>query len=153
MKVEFKKYPVGTVFNSISVDKSIRLLKQKIEIKYPTRLESMVFDPSKIESNDSHIYTAGQVNFTVCLFRTIKIEILENSQELIIQGLGIRRSLIKHAYLLMKNALNFETGMKIEYIDDINLKHCGLGSSSATIAGVCCAINEIYGNPISKQNL
>jgi|ERR1035437_627223 homoserine kinase len=153
MKVKFKKYPVGTVFNKIILNKELNFKNRKIKLLYPTRLESMVFDPAKIELNENHIYTAGQINFTVSMFKSIKIEITNEKNNLNISGIGHRESLIKHAYLLMKDVLKFEVGMNIEYIDEINIKHCGLGSSSATIAGVCCAINEIFGNPIQKVNL
>lgn len=153
MKVEFKKYLAGTVFNEVRLNKKVTLLRNTIEISYPTRLEAMVFDPAKIESNDRHIYTAGQINFTVALFRKIKIEVLNDSDQLIIEGSSVRTSLIKHAYGLMKKALGFTIGMKIEWVDDVNIKHCGLGSSSAIIAATCSAINEIFGNPISRINL
>ena len=153
MQVKLKKYPVGTVFNKTTINKKLDFSNGKIKLLYPTRLESMVFDPAKIESNKSHIYTAGQINFTVAMFRSIKIEITDKKNDLNISGTGHRESLIKHAYFLMKDVLKFEVGMNIEYVDEINIKHCGLGSSSATIAGVCCAINEIFGNPMSKINL
>jgi len=153
MKVKLKKYPIGTVFNKTVLDKKLSFNSRKIKLLYPTRLESMVLDPAKIELNENHIYTAGQINFTVAMFRSIKIEITDIKNDLNISGVGYRESLIKHAYFLMKDALKFEVGMNIEYIDEINIKHCGLGSSSATIAGVCCAINEIFGNPIQKVSL
>ena len=153
MKVKFIKYPVGTVFNKINYNQNLDLKNRKIKLLYPTRLESMVLDPAKIELNESHIYTAGQINFTVALFRSIKITITDIKDDLNISGIGHRVSLIRHAYFLMKDVLKFEVGMNIEYIDEVKIRHCGLGSSSATISAVCCAINELFGNPIPKVEL
>ncbi len=154
MKMEFKKYPVGTIFNKLNLKIKSSIYKyDSVVLNYPTRLEAMVFDPAKLEPNNSHVYTAGQINFTVGLFRKIKVSISKNTADVNISGIGHRKSLVMHAFLLMKDLLKFEDNLSIYYEDKIGIKHCGLGSSSATIAGVCCAINELYGNKIDKKVL
>lgn len=61
--------------------------------------------------------------------------------------------LIRHAVELMRAALKFKHGLRIQVKDGVDLRHCGLGSSSSLIAGVACAINELFGKPISDKQM
>lgn len=83
-KTDFTPYKVGTVFNSTTVKQSaIRNVPySKIVLKYPSRLEAMAIDPSKIATNDNLKYTPGQIDFTVSLFKTVSIEIMEREREM-----------------------------------------------------------------------
>ena len=53
----------------------------------------------------------------------------------------------------MKKALGFKEGLYIDAYNSKELRHVGLGSSSALIASVACAINELYGKPIKAKHL
>ena len=53
----------------------------------------------------------------------------------------------------MKKTLGFRNGLSIEVKNQNEIKHAGLGSSSRLISAIAAAINELYGNPISKDKL
>ncbi|NJK71183.1 MAG: hypothetical protein HC932_02915 [Thermales bacterium] len=53
----------------------------------------------------------------------------------------------------MQKALGVNHGFEISVENSKEIRHAGLGSSSGLISGVMACINELYGNPISAQNL
>jgi len=150
MKFDFKPFKVGTVFNPIQckVRNNYPVL-ENVEILFPSRLNAMAIDPSKIAVNNNLVYTPGEVVFSVKLYNKIavkvtssgKCEISENSK---------RKSLIRHSFEIMKKAIGFKNGLYIDVSNDGEIKHAGLGSSSKLLAGVASAINEIYGCPIDR---
>ena len=151
-KTDFKKFPVGMVFNNCALIGEPSLKVEKIVIDYPSRLEAMALDPGKIADNDNLVYRAGQIDITVPLFKRVTVSLLEG-QEIKVSAGTSRPALVRHAAMLMRHALNTTQGFRIDVSDEINLRHCGLGSSSSLIAGVACAINEMYGKPIGAQDL
>src|SRR6056297_66103 len=153
MKNNFKPYPVGKIMNPLQTKyKDISPKYKKVTIKYPSRLEAMALDPAKITENKNMIYKAGQIDFNVKLFKKISIKAIKDKKT-IIKNKTSRNTLIKHSVALMKDVLDFDHGIQVEVDDPINLRHCGLGSSSSLISGVAVAINELYGNPIERQTL
>lgn len=154
MKTDFKPFPVGTVFNHLKqVVLPVKATCKILEIKYPSRLNAMAIDPSKITSNKNLVYTPGEVVFAVKIYKTIKLQLLPGNNSLEIDPGAKRKPLIKHAYLLMKAALKFNDGIKISVDNSSEIRHAGLGSSSGLIAGVAAAINEMFGNPIAPADL
>lgn len=154
IKTDFKPYAVGTVFNPISVDENlINNNFQQVILDYPSRLEAMALDPSKIAENNNLRYTPGQVDFTIKLFKRISVTKCSGPNEVNLSERTQRPVLIRHAVSLMRQALGVKDGLDIDVEDNLNLRHCGLGSSSGLIAGVACAINELYGKPVNKQVL
>ena len=73
--------------------------------------------------------------------------------KIIISGNYDRKSLIKHAVILMQKALDISTGFSVVVDADIDLRHCGLGSSASAIQGVGVAISELYNNLIKSMDL
>ncbi len=153
-KTDFIPFKVGTVFNELP-NRPLNIVKRfsKIVLRYPSRLEAMAIDPSKIAANNNLKYTPGQIDFTIKIFKTVTINVTENEGEINISNTSKRSTLIKHATALMRNALNVNDGLSIDVVDEINLRHCGLGSSSGLIASIACAINELYGKPISDRKM
>lgn len=153
MKKDFKPFKIGTVFNPLKVKIcNNKPLLEEITIDYPSRLNAMAIDPSKIASNNNLVYTPGEIVFPVKIYRKIHVKVT-NTPDLIISDRSKRKSLIKHAFLLMKKAIGFKESMYIDVDNSKEIKHVGLGSSSALISGVASAINEVYGKPIQKQDL
>lgn len=152
-KTDFKEFTVGTVFNTVKVVDNAPLKYHKLTVSYPSRLEAMALDPSKISDNNNLIYEAGQIDFCVSIFKHITVEVDEKSSNISITERSPRKALVMHAALIMKAALKFKHGLKIDVDDATNLKHCGLGSSSSLIAGTAAAINELYGKPIKSLDL
>lgn len=149
------KFLAGTVFNNIIGYKPKKLIAKykEITIRYPSRLESMSLDPSKIaEYFSDNIYPAGQINFCVDICNVVTIKI-NNNEKINITDSSNRKSLILHSALLMKKVLKFSQGLDIDIKNDVELKHCGLGSSSSIINSVATAINELFGKPIKSLDL
>lgn len=153
-KTDFTPFKVGTVFNKLA-NKPLGIIKKhnSIVLKYPSRLEAMAIDPSNIAINNNLKYTPGQIDFTVKIFKTVSITITSNEGEINISSNSKRHTLIKHAVALVRNALSVNDGLNIDVLDEVNLRHCGFGSSSGLIASVACAINELYGKPISDRQM
>ncbi len=154
MKKDFKPYKIGTIFNPLNYKLPPPTLKFKeLTIKFPSRLNAMAIDPSKITSNKNMVYTPGEVIFSVKIYKKVTVKVLKEKNTIKISQISKRRSLIKHAYFLMKEALKFDEGLHIDVENTSEIKHSGLGSSSGLIASVAAAINEIFGNPIPAKYL
>lgn len=152
-KTDFKPFLVGTVFNEIKNGPyKIKENINEVTIKYPTRLDLMAIDPSKISDNNNLVYTPGEIILKINLFKEINIKKNKN-RNIIISKTSKRPSIIRHAALIMKKALNFDDGLIIDVKNEKELRHMGFGSSSALIAGVACAINELFGKPIKAKDL
>ena len=152
MKNDFTPFDVGTVWNPIHV-KKCRFKYRHVELMYPSRLNAMALDPSKIANNDNLRYSPGEIIFKIKLYKKVLVEIDEITEEIQIEKSSARQSLIRHSAMIMKKAIGFKNGLKISVETQKDLRHVGLGSSSGLIASVACAINELYGNPISKKVL
>lgn len=151
-KTNFESFTVGTVFNECKVSRNPEIIsQQQITIHYPSRLEAMALDPAKITENNNLIYTAGQIDFSVSLFKHVTVSIIDDGIE--ISDTSDRKALIMHSALLMKKALGYTGGLRIDVKNDIALRHCGLGSSSGLIASVASAINELFSRPIDAHDL
>lgn len=155
-KKDFKPFKVGTIFNPIrDITQPIGARKpilKMIEIYYPYRLNAMAIDPSKITENNNLRYSPGEIIIKTNIYNKIKIS-LKNNGQISVSKKSKRRPLILHAALIMKKALRFHHGLKIEVENENVLKHTGLGSSSNIIAAVASAINEIFGKPIDRDTL
>lgn len=150
-KTDFKPFKVGTVFNQLILKRNNSSPKgNEITIKYPSRLEAMALDPSKIADNNNLKYSAGQINFTVGIYKTVTARIISESDDIISNDTK-RTPLVKHSIELMRKAIGFKENIYINVKEELSLRHCGLGSSSGLIASVACAINELYGKPISDK--
>lgn len=150
-KKDFTKFKVGTVFNACIVG-GIPKAGRRITIDYPSRLEAMALDPGQVVNNNNLVYRAGQIDICVSLFKRISI-VRNHSGEIVITDRTPRHALVRHAAELMRAALKIKDGFTIDVEDTVNLRHCGLGSSSSLIAGVASAINELYGKPVEPLHL
>jgi len=154
MKLNFKPFRVGTIFNPIREKFSnIKVASNSISIKFPSRLNAMALDPSKITANKNLVYNPGEIVFMIKTYKDITVKITDRKNEIEISKFSCRQSLIRHAVILMREALDVNDGLYIDVKNDDELKHCGFGSSSSLIAGVAVAINELYGNPIKLDVL
>lgn len=150
----FRKFKAGTVFNNPSKSFGVaRPRCRSVEIRFPSRLNAMAIDPSKIAINQNMVFTPGEIVFSVKLYRSVEILVVEKDSGVLISETSKRKSLIKHAALIMQKALGINHGLVIDVDNRDEIRHCGLGSSSSLIAAVACAINEIYGNPFPAQEL
>jgi len=153
-KTDFEPFKIGTVFNPVPGGPYKATLKRnRMRIKYPSRLNLMAIDPSKIASNQNLVYTPGEYILKVKIYREVGVKINTKSSDLMVTPSSKRKPLILHSALLMKQALGFKEGLIIDVNNKEELRHVGLGSSSALIASVACAINELYGKPIKAKDM
>lgn len=143
---------VGTVTNPLKKHISaVTPVFSEVSLKYPSRLNAMALDPSQIDISEKGIYTPGEIIFSVDLFKEVSTKLYAD-KEIVISYASPRQQLIRHAALLMQQALGVNDGLHID-VKTTDLRHCGLGSSSGLIASVASSINELYGNPITKTDL
>ncbi len=153
-KTDFTPFKVGTIFNPPRNHLAeIKPLYKKISILYPSRLNAMALDPSKVTVNHNMQYSPGEIIFKVKIYKKISVEILNDTHKIYISENSKRKPLIKHSALIMRKALKFKNGLKIDVDNENEIKHVGLGSSSGLIASVACAINELYDKPIKRDDL
>jgi len=153
-KTDFEPFKVGTVFNPVvGGPYETNLKKNYVKIRYPSRLNLMAIDPSKIASNQNLVYTPGEFILKVKIYKEVSVKANGRSGEIVISSSSRRKPLIIHSALLMKKALGFKEGLFIDVNNGNEVRHVGLGSSSALIASVACAINELFGKPIKAKDL
>lgn len=154
MKIrDFSSFEVGTVFNPLGCSVGVvKNTKQFVHIAYPSRLGAMTLDPSKIASNNNLVFPAGQISFSVGIYRNVEAAITETG-EITVSDDTPRASIVKHAGIIMQKALGFKTGVHLRVLPEHDIRHSGLGSSGSTLAGVMAAINELFDNPIPPLEL
>lgn len=154
-----KKFPIikaGYIFNKFpkKIDDNLEIKYNSIDINYPCRLDAMAINPAAVTYNDKMIFTPGEVVISVEKYIKVKVRVIdEYGGNLVISNSTKRKVLVKHAYLLMCDALKVNPSLEISVDDNEIPKHSGFGSSSSTISAVSVAINEIYGNPIQLKDL
>jgi predicted sugar kinase len=155
-KSDFEKFPVGTVFNELATDLPERTEHPAyagVNVSFPSRLVAMVLDPSVITTNNNLVYDAGLVGVSVDIPKVASVS-PRSDGEIVVSTDTSRPSLARHAGLIMQHALRSEYGYDITVTDThAELRHCGLGSSSAIVASVAAAINELHGKPIAPLDL
>ncbi len=146
-------FKIGEVINPIKykLGSVVSPAYQKVSLLFPSRLNAMALDPSKIAVSNNATYSPGEIVFSVSIFKEVTISVRSDS-EIHIESNNKRKQLIEHAIRLMQKALHIENGFDVNFVSQ-DIRHSGLGSSSGMIAAIATAINELYGNPISKFDL
>ena len=155
-RMKFPNFRAGTVLNAIegTVKTKVNPRLKEIELFYPCRLDAMAINPAGVVYNEQLKFTPGEVAISIALGIYVRIKVLsDNGDNILISETSKRKVLISHACRIMFKALNVFPSIEVDVRDDNVLKHCGFGSSTATISAVAVAINEIYGKPISTQLL
>ena len=152
---KFPKYRYDFIFNKYNGKeiKEAKLVKDGVIVKYPCRLDAMAINPAAVCYNDSMVFTPGEVVISTKKYIVVTLKKTEGKEKLTISTTTKRKVLVKHAFHLMKSVLKFDESFYIDVNDDGIPKHCGFGSSSSTIAAVASAINELYGCPITNEDL
>ncbi len=153
-KTDFEPFKVGTVFNPIKGGPyKVKPKLKEVKIRFPSRLNLMAIDPSKIATNQNLVYTPGEIILKVKIYKWVLAKISNSQKSIIISPTSKRQSLILHSAFLMKKALGFDCGIELGVNNSQELRHVGLGSSSSLIASVACAINELFGKIIPPADL
>ena len=78
MKNDFSPFSVGKVFNQLKLIGESKPLYRSITIKYPSRLNAMALDPSKIAMNDNLCYSPGEIIFKINIFKEVTVSLSES---------------------------------------------------------------------------
>jgi len=113
----------------------------------------MALDPGKIADNNNLIYPAGQIDFSVAVPKTITVTLSSETGNISVSDRTTRKPLVQHAAAITLQALRSPEGIGIDVSTDLDLRHCGLGSSSSLVAGVAAGINELFGRPLEALEL
>lgn len=150
----FQPIPVGTIIDIPVLNRPVTAIAQgHVTIHYPARLEAMALDPSKVAEREDRVYRAGQIDFVVSLFKHVTVRVISGEGDIVISESTPRPVLVRHAAMMMQKTLNFKQSIAIHVSEDVSLRHCGLGSSSGSIAAVASAINELFLKPLSAAEL
>ena len=146
-------FKIGEVVNPIKNRPGTGLLPvfKTVSLSFPSRLNAMALDPSKIAVNENAIYSPGEVIFAVSIYKNVTVSVRNDSQ-IHIESNHQRKQLIEHSVKIMQKALGINNGFDINFLSE-DIRHTGLGSSSGLIAATATAINHLYGNPIQNIDL
>lgn len=149
----FEKFKVWTVRNKLNLSvNNLHILFDEIKIKFPSRLNTIAINPSKIAFDNDGIYTPWEIVFSIKKYLNVYIKKI-NWNKVEISNNSKRKNLILHSFLLMKNVLNFKDNLYISVDNNDEIRHSWLWSSSKLISAVACWINELYWNPIPSKEL
>jgi predicted sugar kinase len=148
-KEKLKSFKAGFVINTCRKKTVREHLFHEIRLRYPSRINAMAIDPSKIAIDMQNRYTPGEILFVVDIPLNVRITLRDDD---LINIDHPRVALIYHAIGLMHDATGFKNGMDIS-ISGEDIPHSGFGSSSRLIAAVSSAINELQGCPLSNDEL
>lgn len=147
MNNTFNSFNPWEIFNNPVEDKNFNIFPKykKLEIEYPSRINAMAIDPSKISWDDNtKLYSAWEVVFSIDHPISISVEISDESR---IEW--SREILIQHWYELFKNVTWCKESHVIRVNNHDELKHVGLWTSSRLISWVITALNHLYWKPLS----
>jgi predicted sugar kinase len=154
--MELEIFEAGKIFNPIQGKICKPVLKhKKVKVIVPARLNTMCFDLKTLtKPKKKFIYNAGELAFSANVNTYAKLKITKNKGNFTtISKNTKRKSIVNHASLMMKKALNIKESLFIEANNVYDYPHSGLGSSSSLISVVCIAINEAYGKPLNSRQL
>lgn len=149
----FDYFKIGTVFNTIKPSKKPKVYARKITVEYPTRLNAMAIDPSRITENNNMIYNPGEIVFSTEIFQEVTVELIEEDEIIIDNNYLNKDTVIKHTCLIMKKAMNYDGGFRVSVNNYHGYRHCGLGSTGSLQASIGVCINELFAKPFTKSEL
>lgn len=148
----FAPVRVGSVRGAVPSVPPVAGVEGRVRLRYPNRLNAMALDPSKVLPGAGS-YPAGELVFVTDLFTSVEIQGTASGDGVEITADSARPVLGRHAALLMRQVLGLTGGMRITIRSHPLPPHVGLGSSSAVLAAVAAAINELCGRPLDHRTL
>lgn len=147
----------GTVTNPLPKRSALipELRHESVALTSPTRLVPMALDPGGLNMNQSGVTTAGGVLVAIGQGVNVEAKFLGNNNGQVKFGENTKKNhqLIEHAHGIMCQHLGISPSLRISVDSTAVMKHGGYGSSGATLASICAAINELYGRPIKDEDL
>lgn len=145
---DFDLFEAGTNLILPREPRKAVLQQPKVDIRFPGRIHISPIDCNRFAFGKPG---GGGLGFAVALDNTLSVSITEQDN---IVSLQSHRTLIAHWTALMKKLFMYEGGLTlVSNISTHMRQHSGLGSS-VTLAAACTqAINLMFGEPFSVQEL
>lgn len=152
---DFPVFAVGTVRSALSCGPTSPPdpVADHVLLAYPSRINAMALDSSKIVPNGDSAYLAGELLVACDLPRHVEVTIVDDGPAVQTTADCDHPILAKHAALLIRAALGLHERLQIRVTAPDLPPHLGLGSSSGQIAAVAAAVNELYGRPLPPRQL
>jgi predicted sugar kinase len=146
---DFKPFTVGTVANLYRGPLRPPKAETKFSVAtYPSRLNLMAVDPSRIAVACGRIYEAGEI--CLAIENPLRVSI-QRSAETSIRGTS-RTEIVRHVLKIFNAAIHSKANYFVE-VEGRDLPHFGLGSSSRLSACVARALNCFWGMPLDPWYL
>lgn len=142
-------FKAGTVRNPMRPSRPVGLVGSHICLEYPSRINAMAVDPSKVAISCGGCYTPGEVLMAIDMPIRVDITISEGT------GLNAntnRIALVSHVKGLMESAFGRPFAMTVN-VSGQEIAHCGFGSSGRLLASLAAGINALFGTPFSMAEL
>ncbi|MEV6929645.1 hypothetical protein AB0M46_34850 [Dactylosporangium sp. NPDC051485] len=155
LDTDFPAFTVGAVRSALVVGLTTppEPVIDRVHLAYPSRINAMALDSSKIIPNGDSAYLAGELLIACDLPRHVEVTIVDDGPPVQTTPDCDHPALARHAALLVRTALGAHERLRIRVTAPDLPAHLGLGSSSGQIAAVAAAVNELYGRPIPARQL
>ncbi|GHU03672.1 hypothetical protein FACS1894158_02530 [Betaproteobacteria bacterium] len=146
---DFQPFAIGTIENQYQGPLHPPVAENRLSVvTYPSRLNLMAVDPSRIAVACGRIYQAGEICLAVdCPLRVS----IRRSDETIIKGTA-RTGIVRHVLKIFNAAIRSKADYFIE-VEGREIPHLGLGSSSRLSASIAMALNHLWGMPLDPWYL
>lgn len=146
---DFQSFTVGTVANPYGGPLRPPIAENRLSVAtYPSRLNLMAVDPSRIAVACGRVYQAGEI--CLAIDNPLRVSI-QRSDETLIEGTS-RTGIVRHVLKIFNAAIRSEANYFIE-VEGRDMPHFGLGSSSRLSACVAMALNRFWGMPLDPWYL
>ena len=152
---DFPTFPLGAVRSALPASPTTppQPVTRCVRVAYPSRVNAMALDSSKIVPNGDGTYLAGELLVACDLPRHVEVSIVDDGPAVQTTPDCAHPVLARHAALLIRTVLGVHERLRVRVTAPDLPAHIGLGSSSGQIAAVAAAVNEIYGRPIPARRL
>src|SRR5579875_147789 len=114
MKTDFHPFLIGTVFNPLpSLESVPSPVCEGLLLRYPSRLNAMALDPSRITTNNNLVYQAGEIVLSTGLYRQVQVRVLAEKGNILVEETSRNSTLIRHAAEIMRKVIGFSEGLAI----------------------------------------
>lgn len=146
---DFQPFAAGTIANPYQGPLRLSVAENRSSVAiYPSRLNLMAVDPSRIAVACGRVYKAGEI----CLAIDCPIQVsIRHCDETIIKGTS-RTGIVRHVLKIFNAAIRAEADYFVE-VEGREISHFGLGSSSRLSASVAMALNHLWGMPLDPWYL
>lgn len=146
---DFHHFATGTIVTSYRGSSLMPIDCNQFGIaNYPSRLNLMAVDPSRIAVASGRIYRAGEI----CLAIDSRLRVIvKRADQTTISG-TTRGGIVRHIIKIFNVAIGKKDNYSVE-IDGREMPHLGLGSSSRLAASVAMALNNLWGMPLNTWQL